>query len=160
VTGESADVAFNQAVDIILPTNHRPHTIAYSIESALAQTHRDFTLHVIGDGCDEATERIARSRGDSRVIFLHRFPKAMGFGYVHRNDVLSRTTAPYVAYLTDDDLWFPDHLANGLARLRERSLDLVAFRSAHVQYPDISLYATVSPWCPWGPSRTSDSASA
>jgi glycosyltransferase involved in cell wall biosynthesis len=123
-------------VDIILATYRRPHTIGYSIQSALAQTYSNFTLHVVGDGCDAETERIVRSFEDPRIRF-YRFPKAMGFGYAHRNTVLAQSNGPFIAYLTDDDLWFPDHLATGLRHLAERTLDLVAFRSVHVQFPDV-----------------------
>jgi glycosyltransferase involved in cell wall biosynthesis len=124
------------AVDVILPTHRRPHTIASSIAAVLAQTHADFTLHVVGDGCDEATVAAVRAAGDARVQF-HRFAKARGFGYANRNRVLRDTTAPFVAYANDDDLWFPDHLERGLAELEQRRLDLVAFRSVHVQVPDL-----------------------
>ena len=125
------------SVDVILPTHRRPHTIAFSIASALAQTHGDFTLHVVGDGCDAETERVVRSFGDPRVRF-HRFPKAMGFGYAHRNAVLRESHAPFVAYITDDDLWFPDHLERGLAELADDpALGLVAFRSIQVRFPDV-----------------------
>jgi len=126
----------DESVDIILPTYRRPHTIAYSIQSVLQQTYPAFQLHVVGDGCDATTEEIVRSVADARVHF-HRFPKAMGFGYVHRNQVLRQTAAPYIAYATDDDLWFPDHLERGRAALQQRNLGLVAFRSCHVQVPDI-----------------------
>jgi hypothetical protein len=74
-------------------------------------------------------------------VRLHRFSKGPGFGYANRNAVLRATTAAYVAYLTDDDLWFPDHLERGLARLQAGPLDLIAFRSAHIQPPDV-----VDPW--------------
>jgi glycosyltransferase involved in cell wall biosynthesis len=124
------------AVDIILPTHRRPHTIAYSIAAVLRQTHPHFTLHVVGDGCDEATEATVRAAGDARVRF-HRFAKGRGFGYAHRNRVLRDGSAPFVAYANDDDLWFPDHLERGLAELARRQLDLVAFRSVHVQVPDL-----------------------
>lgn len=123
-------------VDVILPTWNRPHAIAHSILSVLAQTMPDLRLHVVGDGCDAATEEIARGTGDSRVSF-RRFPKATGFGYVHRNVVLRGTDAPFIAYATDDDLWFPDHLERGLAHLEGDGLALVAFRSAHVLPPDL-----------------------
>jgi glycosyltransferase involved in cell wall biosynthesis len=121
--------------DIILPTWNRPHTIECSIRSVLAQTVADFRLHVVGDGCGADTEAIVRAVGDPRVSF-HRFPKATGFGYVHRNVVLRATDAPFIAYITDDDLWFADHLERGLAELESGALDLVAFRSCHVQFPD------------------------
>lgn len=123
------------SVDIILPTYCRPHTIGYAIEAVRAQTYADFTLHVVGDGCDAETECIACSTGDPRVRF-HRFPKAMGFGYANRNTVLRATAAPFVAYASDDDLWFPDHLEQGVRHLEQDGVDLVAFRSCHVQFPD------------------------
>ncbi len=123
------------AVDVLLPTHARPHTIAYSIGAVLAQTHRQLTLHVVGDGCDDHTAALVEAVADRRV-HLHRFPKARGFGYANRNQVLRGTDAPFVAYANDDDLWFPDHLARGVALLQEHRLDLVAFRSAHVQPPD------------------------
>ncbi len=123
------------AIDVILPTYRRPHTIAFAIRSVLLQTHRDFVLHVVGDGCDAETERVVAAVDDPRLRF-RRFPKAMGFGYENRNVVLRATTSPFVAYMTDDDLWFPDHLERGIAHLRARSLGLVSFRSIQVRFPD------------------------
>jgi glycosyltransferase involved in cell wall biosynthesis len=122
-------------VDVVLPTCRRPHTIGFAIRSVLLQTHRDFRLHVVGDGCDAATESVVAGFDDPRVRF-ERFPKGMGFGYAHRNDVLRRSDAPFIAYMTDDDLWFPDHLERGVTALREDSLGLVAFRSIQVRYPN------------------------
>jgi glycosyltransferase involved in cell wall biosynthesis len=133
VEGGTADPA---AVDVILPTYRRPHTIGFAIRSVLGQSHPRFTLHVVGDGCDAQTEAVVRSFDDPRIRF-RRFPKGTGFGYVHRNTVLKESSAPYIAYMTDDDLWFPDHLERGLARLQDGKLGLVAFRSIQVRYPDV-----------------------
>jgi glycosyltransferase involved in cell wall biosynthesis len=120
---------------VILPTHARPHTIAYSIAAVLQQSHRDLVLHVVGDGCDDATEAIVRAGGDARLRF-HRFAKASGFGYANRNRVLAATDAPFVAYASDDDLWLPDHLERSLAMLEREQLDLVSAREAHVMPPD------------------------
>ena len=122
-------------VDIILPTQHRPHTLGYAIQAVIAQTYRCWRLHVVCDGCDERTEAVVRSFDDERIAF-YRFPKAPGYGYAHRNTVLRRTDGEFVAYATDDDLWLSDHLATGIESLRSRELDLVAFRSALVAVPD------------------------
>jgi glycosyltransferase involved in cell wall biosynthesis len=122
-------------VDVVLATHARPHTIGYAIASVLAQTEPRFALHVVGDGCDERTAAMVAAVGDPRVRFL-RFPKAPGFGYANRNVVLERVRSPFVAYMTDDDLWFPDHLESALFALGERRLDLVAFRSGQVRPPD------------------------
>jgi glycosyltransferase involved in cell wall biosynthesis len=121
--------------DVILPTNRRPHTVGYSIASVLGQTLSDFTLHVVGDGCDAKTEEVVKSFDDPRVKF-YRFPKGPGFGYGNRNRVLRQSSAPMIAYTGDDDLLFPDHLERGARELEERGLALVAFRSAQVRPPD------------------------
>lgn len=118
------------AVDVILPTKGRTHTIGFAIRSVLAQTHRDLRLHVVADGCD--VERAVRdAAGDDPRVDYASFPKAPGFGYANRNAALRRTSAPFVAYISDDDLWFGDHLEVALGELLRRGLDLVAFRSVH-----------------------------
>ena len=121
----------DETVTVILPTHNRPHTIAYSIAAVLRQTHAALELHVVGDGCDDRTEDVVRGFEDSRIRF-HHFAKAHGYGYANRNRVLRETTGGWVAYATDDDLWFPDHLEHAIAACERRSLDLVATRSAHV----------------------------
>jgi glycosyltransferase involved in cell wall biosynthesis len=119
------------AVDVLLPTGGRSHTIGYSIRSVLAQTHEDLRLHVVADGCDVETAVREAAGGDPRVDYVS-LPKAKGFGYANRNEVLKRTAAPVVAYITDDDLWFADHLEIGLSQLSRRGAGLVALRSVHV----------------------------
>lgn len=127
--------AADDAVDVILPTHCRPHTVGYAIRAVLRQTHARFTLHVVGDGCDDATAAVVAGCDDPRLRF-HRMPKAPGYGYANRNVVFRQTTAPFIAYASDDDLWFPDHLARGLAALARDGVDLTVAREAHVHPPD------------------------
>ena len=122
-------------VDIILPTHARPHTIAYSTAAILQQTHPHFRLHIVGDGCDDATASAVCAFADPR-IHVHRFPKARGYGYANRNRVLAAARGGFIAYASDDDLWFPDHLEIALQALQRESLDLVALRPIHVDFPD------------------------
>jgi len=118
-------------VCVVLPTHARPHTIGCAITAVLRQTYPHFALHVVGDGCDDATEQLVRAVGDPRVCF-HRFPKARGYGYANRNRVLRAASESIVAYASDDDLWFPDHLELALRALEDGGLDLVALRPVHV----------------------------
>jgi glycosyltransferase involved in cell wall biosynthesis len=130
--GEHSTSADRPAVDVILPTHARPHTIGCSIAAVLAQTYSNLTLHVVGDGCSEETARIVKSIDDPRVV-LHPFPKARGYGYANRNAVLQSLGGDIVAYSSDDDLWFPDHLEHGVRCLDESKLDYVITRSIHVR---------------------------
>jgi glycosyltransferase involved in cell wall biosynthesis len=125
----------DDAVDVLLPTHCRPHTLGCAIRAVLRQTHPRFTLHVVGDGCDDATAAVVAGFDDHRLLF-YRLPKAPGFGYANRNRVFRQSTAPFIAYAADDDLWFPDHLARGLAALARDGGDLTVSREAHVHPPD------------------------
>ena len=122
-------------MDVLLPTHARPHTIRYAVRSVLGQTHSRLRLHVVGDGCGDETEEAVRAIDDDRVVF-YRLPKARGFGYENRNLALRRGNEPFVAYMTDDDLWSPDHLERALAALEKRPCDFVTLRAAAVHPPD------------------------
>jgi hypothetical protein len=68
------------------------------------------------------------------------------------NGTLRRGGAPFVAYMTDDDLWFPDHLEAALAALETCGTQIVAFRPAAVHYPgrvDPHMFAFDWSWSGW-----------
>jgi hypothetical protein len=78
----------------------------------LAQTLADFELCVICDGAPPETIACAEdlARRDARVkVFAH--PKGERHGEAWRHLALARSEARHVAHIGDDDLWFPDHLA-------------------------------------------------
>ena len=82
------------------------------MESALAQTVSDLEIIIVGDGATDETAITAREleSHDSRVRFVE-FPKGEHHGEHHRHRVVSEAKAPIVCYLSDDDLWFPEHVA-------------------------------------------------
>jgi glycosyl transferase family 2 len=52
-------------------------------------------------------------------------PKGETRGEAHRNAALREVTAPHVFYLSDDDLWLPEHLATMLATFEVTGADFV-----------------------------------
>lgn len=137
-------------VDVVLCTSRRPHTVACAALSVLRQERASLALHVVGDGTDQATEQAVSSLRDPRVRFLA-FPKSRGPGTVPRNTVLRTCHAPFIAYMTDDDLWFPDHLQRALAALWAGAT-VFASRPAQVLAPDIvdaRLFAFDWSWPAW-----------
>jgi hypothetical protein len=96
---------------IVLPVHSSAGTVGFAIESALAQTDADFELLVVGDGCDSETRAVIETYLDPRIQFVDN-PKAEGFGYAHRRAAIERARCEYVAFLSDDDLWGPNHLAD------------------------------------------------
>jgi glycosyltransferase involved in cell wall biosynthesis len=114
-----------------ISTHNRRDTALLALRSALAQTHPPVAVFIVCDGCDDGTQEAARAVGDPRVVVLDK-PKAPGAGWLNRNDVLDQADAEVVAWLSDDDLWLPDHLEriaplyeSGVADLVQSSCTLV-----------------------------------
>jgi glycosyltransferase involved in cell wall biosynthesis len=78
----------------------------------LAQTRQDFELFIICDGAPEATAEAARAFAaqDRRIrAFIH--PKGERHGEAWRHLALQDARGRIVCQIGDDDLWFPNHLA-------------------------------------------------
>jgi hypothetical protein len=103
---------------VLVPTHEHDGTIEMSVASALAQTERDLEILIVGDGPTDrvraAGERLAAL--DPRVSFLP-FPKGKRHGEANRHEALKGATGRIVCYLSDDDLWLPDHMETMLALL-------------------------------------------
>jgi GalNAc5-diNAcBac-PP-undecaprenol beta-1,3-glucosyltransferase len=99
------------AATILIPTHNHVRPLAVAIESALAQSVADFELFIVGDGVSQATRAVATKFADAdrRVRFFD-FPKGPRKGEVHRHVALQQARGRFVAYLGDDDAWFPNHL--------------------------------------------------
>ena len=97
---------------VLVPTHHHGPTLHESVGTALAQSVPDIEVLIVGDGVSDATRDAASqlSRSDRRVRFLE-FPKGPRNGEIHRHAALMGARGRIVCYLSDDDLWFPDHVA-------------------------------------------------
>jgi GalNAc5-diNAcBac-PP-undecaprenol beta-1,3-glucosyltransferase len=97
---------------IILPTHNHPQLIPYALKTAVTQTITDIEIFIIGDGVDDDTRRIVNQwvTNDHRIRFFD-YPKAPRLGEILRHDILlQHASGEIVCYLTDDDLWFPNHI--------------------------------------------------
>jgi len=96
---------------VLLPVIRPPYFLPNAIKSVLAQTVSEFELFVVCDGAPPETIECAHefARRDPRVkVFA--FPKGKRHGEAHFHTVLTNASGNIVAYLEDDDLWFPNHL--------------------------------------------------
>jgi glycosyltransferase involved in cell wall biosynthesis len=102
---------------VLLPITRRPHLLEFAVASVLRQSEQDFELHIISDGAPRPTNlKIAALAGHDDRITAHVFPKGERNGEVYRDKIIRDSNARYVCQIGDDDIWFPDHLAQ-IARL-------------------------------------------
>jgi glycosyltransferase involved in cell wall biosynthesis len=111
-------------VSIVTATYGRPQVLGFAIESVLAQDFQDWELIVVGDGCRDETETVVSRFNDPRIRF-HNLPFNYGEQSGPNNVGLRRARGRYVAFLNQDDLWFPDHLSLAVAWLEATAADIV-----------------------------------
>lgn len=96
---------------VVIPTHDHADLLRVAARSALAQTQIDLEIFIVGDGMDAATRLVARElAGSDRRFRVFDFPKEAKRCARNRHLALQSAQGEYVAYLDDDDYWFPDHL--------------------------------------------------
>lgn len=96
---------------VLIPTHDHGPMLLHSARSVLAQTVEEIELFIIGDGVPDVTrEIVSELRQDERVRFFDN-PKGLRHGETHRHAALKEVRGKIVCYLSDDDLWFPEHVA-------------------------------------------------
>jgi len=122
-------------VSIVIPTWRRIDTlIERAIPSALAQTHQNIEVIVVGDASPAATEQAIAALGDRRVVFHNltfRGPYSenakrawLAAGTPGFNAGVALARGAWIAPLGDDDALVPEHVEQLLAIARPRRLEL------------------------------------
>jgi len=96
----------NPKVSIIIPVYNGEKYITYAIESALAQTYRNFEIIVVDDGStDGSYEKIKPFLPFVKYIFQENQGVAAA-----RNTAIKHSSGELIAFLDQDDLWLPEKL--------------------------------------------------
>ena len=115
-------------VSIIIPTCNRPHFLKEALESVLSQTYKNYEIIVISDGGKDDSPMINTLDHGGKIIYLRqeesRGPSAT------RNTGLKAARGKYIAYLDDDDIYYPTHLET-LIPFLERNNYRVAYTDSY-----------------------------
>ena len=95
-------------VSVVIPTLNRPQLVVRAVRSVLAQTLEAIEVIIVIDGPNEVTVQALRQIDDSRVR-VKQLPLRVGTGAA-RNAGVKESRSPWVAFLDDDDEWFPQKL--------------------------------------------------
>jgi glycosyltransferase involved in cell wall biosynthesis len=95
-------------VSVIIPTYNRARLVAGAVRSVLQQSYNDFEIIVVDDcGTDTTPAVIADFREPAIRYFRH--DRRLG-GAAARNTGIHHSTGEYIAFLDDDDEWYPEKL--------------------------------------------------
>lgn len=122
---------------VLIPTYNHEELIRYAAKSALNQTIQEIEVFIVGDGATPKTRAAAEAltREDERVRFFDN-PKGPRRGEVHRHAALTYARGEIVCYLSDQDLWLPDHVETMLKLLQHANF--AGARPMHIK-PDGSI---------------------
>jgi glycosyltransferase involved in cell wall biosynthesis len=96
-------------VSVIVPTHNRPELLVAALRSILAQTFQDFEIIVVNDAGLDVGSWIRLLNEPERIRLL-RHQRNRGLAAA-RNTGIKAARGKYIAYLDDDDLFYPNHLA-------------------------------------------------
>jgi glycosyltransferase involved in cell wall biosynthesis len=100
-----------RTVSVIMPAYNVARYLAESIDSALAQTYRDFEIVIVNDGSTDTTLAIAERycrRHPDRIVLVSQANRGLAGA---RNTALGVARGEVFALLDSDDTWLPTFLA-------------------------------------------------
>jgi len=109
-------------VDVIVPCYNVEHCVGRALDSVVRQTHQDFSIYAVDDGCTDNTLQVLETYAPRCMVIsqVHAGPAAA------RNRAIRESVSPFVAFIDADDEWLPDKLERQLALLRRNeSLGMV-----------------------------------
>lgn len=123
-------------VTVIIPTYQRPNILGRAIESVLGQTFQDFEIIVIDDASKDHTEEVVGRFLKKRVKFYqHESQKGGGAA---RNTGLRHAIGEYIAFLDDDDEWYPEKLEMQVQLLEKSSTEIGGIYTGHHKIDSVS----------------------
>jgi glycosyltransferase involved in cell wall biosynthesis len=116
------------SISILIPA-FRPTWINEAIQSALAQTFKDFELIISDDSADDEAEKLVSTWSDRRLQYFRN--PTRGSPGRNRDFLISRARGEYIKFLFDDDFLCP-HSLELLLSMASRTDCALAFHSCKV----------------------------
>lgn len=115
-------------VSIIIPTYNRPGTLKIALESIIAQTYKFIETIVVNDAGIDVLNVIDTFRDRLSIkYFVHNINKDRSAA---RNTAIKHASGKYIAYLDDDDIFYPDHIETLVSFLETNNTYKVAYTDA------------------------------
>lgn len=149
IRSDRPDPSLQPLVSVRIATFSAGDVIARTLESCLKQTYPNIEVVVVGDCCDEATEKaVARFTSDGRVRFVNlglrgQYPppgparwQVAGTTPMNVGSLLAR--GEWIAPCDDDDEFTPDHV--------ERLLDHALATKSEMVWSDAEMQQSDGSW--------------
>lgn len=110
-------------ISVIITTHNRLDDLKKAVESVKQQTYKDIEIIVVDDNSDDGTKDYFES--DPSIIYRFISSKEHKNGNYARNQGIKLAKGNYIAFLDDDDVWFPTKLEKQLHIIKSRDCGMV-----------------------------------
>jgi len=122
-----------ELISIVIPTKNRLESLKKALSSVYEQTYKNLEIIIIDDGStDETPEFLIKEQNLGKITF-YRNEVSVGGGEA-RNIGIKQAKGDFIAFLDDDDVWFPTKL--------EKQLPLFVNPLVGIVYSGLELYFT------------------
>lgn len=129
-------------VSVIIPAYNGDRYIVQAVESVLGQTFTDYEIIIVDDGSTDETHQVLQPYFDT-IRYVHQENRGVAAA---RNRGIQEAKGKFIAFLDQDDFFFPDKLAAQIALFQQQpSLGIVnsGWRLVNNQGETIS---DITPW--------------
>ncbi len=109
-------------VTIVISTYNRPDVLRVAIKSVILQTFSNWKILVIGDHCNQETEKAVTSFNDARIKYIN-LPHRIGDQSGPNSAGIALAMTEYTAFMNQDDVWLQDHLGHAIETLEKTKSD-------------------------------------
>jgi len=111
-------------ISIVIATYNCSHFLKYAIKSVILSDYNNWEIIVVGDCCTDDTEDCVNSFGDDRISFIN-LEENSGQQAKPNNVGLSKARGTYIAFLNQDDMYFPYHLSECVKYIEEMGVEII-----------------------------------
>ncbi len=127
----TADNTSHPRVSVVIPCYNGERFVAEAIQSVLDQSMRDFEIIVVDDGSRDGSRAVVAKYLDDRRVRHVEHAENRGIAAA-RNTGIKEARSEFIAFLDQDDLWYPEKLEKQLQVFeRDKSGEIGLVFSAH-----------------------------
>jgi glycosyltransferase involved in cell wall biosynthesis len=131
---KNGETKIGPLVSVLVPTFNRPRYLSEALASVLRQSYSNLQVIVVNDGGEDVSD-VVNSFEDDRILFINRKEnRGKGFSL---NEGLARAKGRYIAYLDDDDLYYPHHIETLVSTLENQIDCQVAYSDLYKAYCNV-----------------------
>ncbi|MBE7445033.1 MAG: glycosyltransferase [Planctomycetia bacterium] len=143
----------NCLVSVIIPTYNRPDSLKSTLESIAAQTYKHIEAIVVNDAGEDVSGIVYAFR--NKLLIKYLVLDVNKDRSAARNTAIKHASGQYIAYLDDDDIFYPEHIETALQVLTTTNHKVVytdACRTQQLKFGDT--YQTINKDVPYSVDYT------